>query len=120
MICGAVFFVLTRPTLWNVFGKECIIMTTDEFSFYRDYGLYKTQMENKKIRLGILATIEQQMVWNEEPHVIMLFYNQLSEDDFEELMITSIKTPEKNFDLICELIKELFDNYQHPYSHSLN
>lgn len=41
-----VFYLLGRYTLWNLYGREIIQITTKQFSYQFDYGWYKTEMKH--------------------------------------------------------------------------
>lgn len=116
----AFFFFVTRPTLWNIFGRECMVITSDNFSYYRDYGLYKTPIKNVKIEYGIASYVENELAYEDEPYVVISFYEYLPNEEYREILTTSIKTPEQNYKAIQELLDEVFETPENPYQFSLN
>ena len=120
----AFYFVITRPTLWNVFGRECMIITKDNFSYYRDFGLYKTPVQNIVIERGIAVFYDNVFVFENETYVLIHFFEYLPNEEYREILSTSIKTPEKNYEKIVEYLEELFndpeDVEEQPFGFSLN
>lgn len=117
---AAFFWFLTRPTLWNIFGRECMVITKDNFSYYRDFGFYKTPVINTKIDYGIAAYIENELAYENEPYVVITFYEYLPNEEYKEILTTSIKTPEKNYETIWKLLEEAFETPINPYQFSAN
>lgn len=120
LMSTAFFFFVTRPTLWNIFGRECMVITPDNFSYYRDYGLYKTQINNVKIEYGIASHVENELAYEDEPYVVISFYEYLPNEEYREILTTSIKTQEKNYLTIQELLDEIFETPETPYQFSMN
>lgn len=114
------YWFVTRPTLWNIFGRECIIITKDNFSYYRDYGIYKTLVKNIEIEYGIAAYIEDELAYEDEPYVVITFCEYLPNEEYNEILTTSIKTPEKDYKTILELLDEIFEAPENPHQFSVN
>jgi hypothetical protein len=117
---SAFIFFVTIPTLWNIFGRECMVITTDNFSYYRDFGIYKTQVKNIPIANGLAAYIQNELVYADEPYVVITFCEYLPNEEYREILTTSIKTPEKNYKAIQEYLNEIFKLPENPYRFSLN
>lgn len=51
-----------RYLLWNIYGKEHVLITTKSLSFWREYGFFRTRETNylhKKMHLNFQTVIEQ-------------------------------------------------------------
>ncbi|RYM35874.1 hypothetical protein ERX46_02450 [Brumimicrobium glaciale] len=116
----AIFWILTRPTLWNIFGRESVIITKENLSYYRDFGLYKTTIQNTKIKYGISVFIENELAYEDEPYIVITFCELSLDDEYNEILTTSIKTPEENFEVIKEHLNEIFEISQNNYEFSPN
>lgn len=111
---GFVFYKLTRSMLWNVFGKERMIITKEEFSYQQDFGFYKTALVTIPIEHGIAISAEETLVYRDEKYVTLHFYSY-DEHEIPSLMyISGIKTPAKNYKLITALMDEVFGVDQEP------
>lgn len=114
------FFIATRPTIWNIFGRECMVITIDKFSFYRDFGLYKTPVQNIEIECGLTTYAEQVLAYESESYVIITFCENLPNEEHREILTTSIKTPVKNYKIIQNLLNEIFEKPEDSYSYLMN
>ena len=112
---GAVFWFVTRSTLWNIFGRESLVITTENLSFQNDYGWYKTKREVKAIEKGLIVFTNRQFAYEDDPYVSVSFFEILNEDEAKEIYSTGIKTDERNFKLIHDGLNELFDRPYTPH-----
>lgn len=117
---GVLFYYLTRPTLWNVFGRESIIITTENLSYYRDFGFYKSQIRNINIAHGLAAYIENELAYEDEPYIVITFCEYLPDGEYREILTTGIKTQEENYNKIVQLLDELFEIPENIYEFSAN
>ena len=120
MFSAAMFWYVTRPTLWNALGRESIVITRDSLSYYRDFGLFKTNVQNVSIQNGLSAHIEERFTYEDKPYVIITFWEVMEQDELREIVTTAIKTPKVNFKKITDLLDELFKEDESPYEFSVN
>lgn len=116
----AFFLMVTKPTLWNLFGRECMVITKENFSYYRDFGLYKTPIKNTVIDHGLMVYPQNELVYEDEPYIIITFCEYLPNGESREILTTSIKTPEKNYKTIQKLLDGIFYKPEDSYQFSLN
>lgn len=105
---GMFFYVVTRSTLWNIFGRESIVITSSQFSFYRDFGLYRTPLKTIDLNYGLSAYTQNELTYMDEPYVVITFCELLPNEENRVILTTGIKTPEKNYILIQEHLDEIF------------
>jgi hypothetical protein len=103
------FLFVTKPTLWNIFGRECMVITRDNFSYYRDFGFYRTPIKNISIENGLAVFIQNELAYTGEPYIVITFCEYLPNEEYKEILTTTIKTPEKNYKIIQNLLDEIFD-----------
>ena len=120
IFAGAIFFFVTRPTLWNIFGRERIVITKYQLSYSRDYGLYKTPVNNVKLEHGLVAYVEDELTYTDDPYVVMSFCEYLPNDDYRLIITTGIKTPEENYKTILKELNEIFEIPEQHIPFSLN
>lgn len=113
-----IFLSLTRITLWNIYGRECMMISKSNFSFYRDFGLYKTQIQHIPLQYGLAVVNQQALVYDEEAYVIIGFYECKPDKIFHEIMTTSIKTQKSNLATIHALLDELYERPQSTYEYT--
>lgn len=74
-----------RYLLWNLFGKETLIVNTKTISYRYDYGIIRTNLKTIPFdRLGIGFHVER--IENTMEHGKLLFYNYRKEDHLPVLI----------------------------------
>ncbi len=95
--------------LWNLFGKENLIINTKSLSYYRDYGVYRTNLKTLKHKR--LATgFEWARTFDNIEYGNLIFEKYNDENDLpEHLYTTSIIL---NFESIEKINKEISKIYE--------
>ncbi len=110
IIFGAfIFFVPFRYLLWNLFGKEHLIINTKTLSYNRDYGIYRTNLKTKyHERLGL--GIEHTRTFENIEYGNLIFNTYNKDSDLPELLYsTSINLELKKINNIENEIEKLYD-----------
>jgi hypothetical protein len=115
IVYGVIYLTLTRMTLWNIYGRECMMISKDNFSYYRDFGLYRTPLVHKELAQGLAVFDQQVIAYEKETHVIISFYECLPNKQFQEIITTSIKTQVQNLHKIHSLLNEMYDRPKSTY-----
>ncbi|MGJ5643412.1 hypothetical protein [Formosa sp. S-31] len=104
-----IFFIPFRYLLWNLFGKENLIINTKSLSYNRDFGIYKTNLKteyHERLSLGFEHTRTFENI--EYGNLIFNTYNEKS--DLPELLYsTSINLDLKKINEIENEIEKLYD-----------
>lgn len=85
LISALIIFFPIRYLLWNLFGKETLIVNTKTVSYRYDYGILKTNLKTVHFeRLGTGFQIIKEE--NEIESGKLLFYNYRGEDNLPEII----------------------------------
>lgn len=118
LIFGIIVFVFpVRYLLWNLFGKENLIINTKSLSYYRDYGIYRTNL--KTLKHGRLGTgFEWSRTFENIEYGNLVFQKYNDENDLpEHLYTTSVVL---NYDNIERIDKEISKLYEIKKNKELN
>jgi hypothetical protein len=110
IIFGIIVFVFPfRYLLWNLFGKENLIISTKSLSYYRDYGVYRTNLKTlNHNRLG--TGFECSRTYDNVKYGNLVFEKYNDETDVpEHLYTTSVVL---NFESIEKIDKEISKIYE--------
>ena len=101
-----------RLTIWNLFGKEHLIINTKTFSYQHDYGIILTNLKTQKIDLiGLGLNVIGQI--NDEDYGKLDISNFDKETDIPQLIYeSSIYLTKSNFDTIIDNIKKIYENVE--------
>jgi len=104
-----IFFIPFHYLLWNLYGKEYLIINTKSLSYNRDYGIYKTNLKTKyHKRLGLGFELIRTFENVEYGNLIFNTYNK--ESDLPELVYsTSINLELKKINEIENEIEKLYN-----------
>jgi len=110
LIFGIIIFVFpVRYLLWNLFGKENVIINTKSLSYNRDYGVYRTNLKtlNHK-RLG--TGFEWTRTFDNIEYGNLVFEKYSDKNDLpEHIYTTSVVL---NFESIEKINKEISKLYE--------
>ncbi len=116
IISAIIIFFPLRYLIWNIYGKEILIINAKSISYYYDYGFFRTNLKTILFtRLGTQIEFVREYDGMENGRLIL--YNYREVDDLpEEIHRTSILI---DLNLLVELdteISELFENYNFVFS----
>jgi len=111
------FLTLTKYTLWNIYGREILIINTKSFSYQHDYGWFNIKMKTIKTERGILFGIDDQLRKGNKEFVTIWFEHFDENDVPKPLYNSSIKIEIDSYQQMSKLIHELNDS---SYDFSLN
>ncbi|GGF22063.1 hypothetical protein [Flavobacterium limi] len=119
LIISAIIIIFPlRYLIWNIYGKEVLIVNSKSISYYYDYGFFKTNF--KTILFTRLGTqIEFVREYDGIENGRLIFYNYREIDDLpEEIHRTSILIDIVTLEVInCE-ITELFESNNFLFSNN--
>ena len=103
-------FLPIRYLLWNLFGKENLIVNTKTISYWYDYGFIRTNL--KTIKYDRLATdFLSNRKENEKEFGNLIFYNYNKDTNLPELIHqTSVYIELEKLKEIDLLIQNIFEN----------
>lgn len=110
LVFGILVFVFpVRYLLWNLFGKENIIINTKSLSYNKDFGLYKTNL--KTLKHNRLATgFEWIRTFENIEYGNIVFEKFNEENDLpESLYTTSVALDKESIKQIDEEISKLYN-----------
>ena len=109
LIGGIVILVLpVRYLLWNLFGQENIIVNTKSISYYRNYGIYSTNLKTK-IHDRLTIGFEWTRTFDEIKYGNLIFEKTNEENDLpEHLYTTSVELTFENLTQIQDEIIKLY------------
>lgn len=99
--------VVGRLALWNIFGKELIILNTKSVSYQRSYGIIETNLRTQPfqhLRIASVVTKEDSGM----EYSKLQFYNYNEHDVAELLLESSITLPEHYIAAIFQRVDALF------------
>jgi len=101
-------FILNKKVFIFLFGKEYIIINTKSLSYYRDYGIYKTNL--KTLRNNKLGTgFEWSRTFDNIEYGNLMFEKYNDENDLpEHLYTTSVVLKFENIEKIDKEISKLY------------
>lgn len=118
-IFGAVFILFPlKYLIWNIYGKEGLIINKKNITYYYDYGFIQTNVKTIPFnKLGY--QIEYVKDFQEIEIGELIFYNYREIDDLpQEIYRTTILIDLKEIQMLVENIDELF--YENEFIFSNN
>lgn len=114
LILSAIFiFIPVRYLIWNLFGKENIIINTKTINYYYDYGIIRTSLKtinHDKLGTGFLPNRTE----NEKEIGKMLFYNYNKDNNLPELIHeTAVLVELDKLKEIDTLLQTIYENEFH-------
>ena len=107
---GILFFFSFRYLVWNLFGKEELIINTKTISYCYDYGVIKTNLKTvhyDKLGTGFVSS----RVVNGVEFGNLIFYNYKKEDNLPDLIHqTSVLIDVQRINEINMLIQQVYEN----------
>lgn len=108
----AIFFIgiPTKFLIWNLFGKEYLIVNTKSISYQYDYGIFRTKL--KTINYHRLGTgFEKHKINKEITKGYLIFYNYNAENDLPEVVHqTTVLVEDDKIKLLDNEINRVFEN----------
>ncbi|MEE9408467.1 MAG: hypothetical protein V3V28_10390 [Polaribacter sp.] len=104
-----VFFFPVRYLLWNIYGKENLIINTKTLSHYNDYGIFKTNLKtHAHQRLG--TSFEHIRTTDNIKLGKLLFVKHNDENNLPEYLYeTTVLLNSENIKMIDNEISRLYD-----------
>jgi len=100
-------FFLTKYTLWNIYGRENVIINTKNVTYQHDYGFFKTDYTILPINKGLsLKVAPAKPTENKELLIKMTSYND--NDLPVEIYTMALSVPEDDVIRLNMLMKQLF------------
>jgi len=111
-----ILFFLSRYTLWNIYGKEYLIISAKSFSYQHDYGFFRTNNTTKSInKLALKVTAIKQD--GDEKWLRLLFHSYDSLNLPVEIYSMSFYIPQHEIEHLNILINNTFlDEMSERYS----
>ncbi|MCB9310488.1 MAG: hypothetical protein H6567_10565 [Lewinellaceae bacterium] len=96
--------------LWNVYGKEELIVNAKSISWAYDYGFFKTNL--KTVNYDRLGTgYERVQILNDEELGKLIFYNYRESDNLQEMIhSTTVLLKKDEIEVFDRKISEVFSN----------
>jgi len=103
-----IFYLLIRYVLWNLFGKEVVIINRKSISSSLDYGLYKTNLKTVLVdRLGFRKEFVREFELIKYGNINFYNYNKLT--NLPELIhSTSVELTLEEIINIHDKVSEIF------------
>ncbi|WP_432712535.1 hypothetical protein [Pedobacter sp.] len=101
-------------TLWNLFGREVITITTRSLNHQHHYGLYKTKLETKKINKALNISLIPAMEHWGENHYQLIFESFNDHNMPEEIYRSTLPISETHLQLLKHSIRKLYFKKVHP------
>lgn len=123
LIFGILVFVFpVRYLLWNLFGKENLIINTKSISYSRDFGIYKTNLKTLNYkRLG--TGFENTRTFENIKYGNLVFVKYNDENDLpEQIYSTSVVLNFESLEKIDQEISKIYEAKMdeefdfHPFS----
>ena len=110
LLLGLIIAFPVRFLIWNMFGKEYLVINTKTISYNYDYGLIRTNLKTIKFnRLG--TDFEEGQSKNGMKQGYLVFYNYREEDNLPEIIHkTTILTDYDNIRKLDQEIHSIFES----------
>lgn len=103
-----IYISLSRVTLWNLYGRELILISEDTFSYQFDYGWYKTDLKTIAIEEGLFLNREDSFNLEGNDMVNLHFYRSFPNDNLIYHFYTSnIRVDAKLWLKLEEILNEI-------------
>ncbi|MES2064319.1 MAG: hypothetical protein V4456_20550 [Bacteroidota bacterium] len=114
-------FFLTKYTLWNLYGRENVIINTKTVSYQHDYGFFRTGYTTVPFKKGLSLKVgPAKPAENKE---LLLLISSYNDNDLPvDIYTTTLSMPEDDVIRLDTLMKQLFvdkmaDEYMLPPIH---
>ena len=108
IMIGLLLATLTKTTLWNIYGRESIIISTKSVSYYRDYGWFTSQKKTEEFQIKLLLHFKEEGVKDQESMGLLHIVTHDEQDFPITIFESNIKTEKAQFSKLCKLVKQLF------------
>ena len=103
-----IFLTLTRTTIWNVFGKEYLMINHKSFNYQKSYGIFTTNLKSVRTDFGISLYFEDELSYGDKQLGAINFY-KYSEIYVEELIYkTTIKSDIETFNEVNSALENIY------------
>tara|TARA_B100000678_G_scaffold267904_1_gene253800 strand:- start:83 stop:601 length:519 start_codon:yes stop_codon:yes gene_type:complete len=106
---AAFFFLVTRLTLWNIYGKECISISRTELRVHKDYGWFKSEVEVHQLK-NLIIEIRDDFNIKDRRFVTLDFSTDSTDNTPKLIYYTTLKTPFEEYQKLVEMTDLLFQN----------
>ncbi len=105
-----ILLTLTRTTIWNVFGKEYLMINHKSFNYQKSYGILTTNLKSIKTDFGISLYFEDELSYTDKQLGAISFY-RYNEIYVEELIYkTTIKSDIETFNKVNSALEDIYKN----------
>ncbi len=99
-----------RYLIWNIYGREHLIINTKTISYSYDYGVLKTTQKTLHF-YRLTTTFEPENTYGDEEKGKLIFWNYLEDTHLPEVLFTtSIILRKDELQVLNNEITELFNN----------
>jgi len=95
-------------TLWNMFGKEMVIINTKSLSFQHTYGFYVTPLETHRINRALNISLVPALQQEGKPRYNLVFESFNDNDLPEELYRTALSVSDEELEHLKRMIRRLY------------